>query len=33
MLGRGLAIFLIIGIIVYYGLIVSGNNPLWKNFI
>ena len=28
MLGRVLAIFLIIGIIVYYGLIVSGNNPL-----
>jgi len=28
MIGRALAIFLIIGIIIYYGLIISGNNPL-----
>tara|TARA_B100000212_G_scaffold330748_1_gene297284 strand:- start:351 stop:518 length:168 start_codon:yes stop_codon:yes gene_type:complete len=28
MLGRTLAILLIIGIIFYYGLVVTGNNPL-----
>ena len=30
MIGRSLAILLVVGIIIYYGLVITGANPLWQ---